>query len=278
MILCSDCCKVPIIDYHWHCAVCLYDLCLTCCRDLRHASLVSIRESEKGQVVERSQDRTIVTEKTTGTTLGGEHVTDCINKSNPCLSHLFLNWKANSDGSIPCPPKESGGCGCPSLDLRRIFKMNWVAKLVKNAEELVSGCKVHDVDCFPTCVSCMGTMVSQSSVLSDSNLIQSSLREDSNDNILYCAASQDIKREGILHFQKHWERGEPAVVKHVFDLTSTSLWDPMVIWREMWETTDENMKDDKRLVKAIDCLDWSEVCLQNTLDWECICLTCLFLF
>eukprot|EP00268_Persea_americana_P031660 TRINITY_DN3088_c0_g1_i4.p1 TRINITY_DN3088_c0_g1~~TRINITY_DN3088_c0_g1_i4.p1 ORF type:complete len:850 (+),score=160.46 TRINITY_DN3088_c0_g1_i4:453-3002(+) len=257
--MCCDCCKVPIIDYHWHCAVCLYDLCLTCCRDLRHASLVSIRESEKGQFVERSQDRAIVTEKTTGTTLGGEHVTDGINKSNPCLSHLFLNWKANSDGSIPCPPKESGGCGCPSLDLRRIFKMNWVAKLVKNAEELVSGCKVHDVDRFPTCVSCMGTMASQSSVLSDSNLILSSHREDSNDNILYCAASQDIKREGICHFQKHWERGEPAVVKHVFDLTSTSFWDPMVIWREMWETTDETMKDDKRLAKAIDCLDGSEV-------------------
>lgn len=219
-----------------------------------------------------------MTEKTTGTALGGEHVTDFINKSNPCLSHLFLNWKANSDGSIPCPPKESGGCGCPSLDLRRIFKMNWVAKLVKNAEELVCGCKVHDVDRFPTCVSCMGTMVSQSSVLSGSNLIQSSQREDSNDNILYCAASQDIKREGIFHFQKHWERGEPAVVKHVFDLTSTSSWDPMVIWREMWETTDETMKDDKRLVKAIDFLDWSEVCLQNTLDWESICLTCLFLF
>lgn len=264
--MCSDCCKVPIIDYHWHCAVCLYDLCLTCCRDLRQASLAGVRESEKGQVVERSQGRATVTEKTTGTIVGGEHLTDFMNKSNSYLSRLFLDWKANSDGSIPCPPKESGGCGCPSLDLRRIFKMNWVAKLVKNAEELVSACKVYDVDRFPTCLSCMETTGSQSSVSSDSNLTQSSHREGSNDKFLYCAASQDIKREGIFHFQKHWERGEPVVVKHMFDLKSTSSWDPMIIWREMWETMDETMKDDKRVVKAIDCLDSSEVFLHNTLD------------
>lgn len=164
------------------------------------------------------------------------------------LSEKFPGWKANRDGSIPCPPKEFGGCGYSSLNLSRIFKMNWVAKLVKNVEEMVSGCKINDAGS------------SQKTGLNDPGLCQFAHREGSDDNFLYCPSSQDIRTEGICDFRKHWARGEPVIVKQVFDSSSISIWDPMVIWRGIRETADEKMKDENRIVKAIDCLDWSEVC------------------
>jgi lysine-specific demethylase 3 len=164
------------------------------------------------------------------------------------LSDKYQGWKANNDGSIPCPPKEHGGCNYSSLNLSRIFKMNWAAKLVKNVEEMVSGCKVYDA----------GTP--QKSRLNDSTLCQYAHREDSDDNFLYCPLSEDVKADGINKFRKHWVRGEPVIVKQVFDSSSISSWDPMAIWRGIRETSDEKKKGENRMVKAIDCLHWSEVC------------------
>lgn len=125
--------------------------------------------------------------------------------------------------------------------------MNWVAKLVKNVEEMVSGCRIGDVDGPPETGQ------------SDLRLCQCSHREASDDNYLFCPASDDIKTGGIGKFRKHWKTGEPIIVKKVFDGSSISSWDPMVIWRGVQETTDENAKDENRMVKAIDCLDGSEV-------------------
>ncbi|GFZ02979.1 JmjC domain protein JMJ24 [Actinidia rufa] len=162
------------------------------------------------------------------------------------LSDKFPNWKANSNASIPCPPKEYSGCGCLSLTLKRIFKTNWVAKLVKISEEMVNGCKVFDV-------------VSPEETGFNTRLCQCAHREDNNDNFLYCSTSEDIKIEGIGDFRKHWIQGEPVIVKEVCDGLSMTSWHPMVIWRGIRETTEEKMKDDNRIVKAIDCLDGSEI-------------------
>ncbi|KAF8392608.1 hypothetical protein HHK36_022954 [Tetracentron sinense] len=257
--MCCNCCRIPIIDYHRHCPNCFYDLCLTCCRDLREASLPGVKgELVENQVTERSQDEATVTKQLKAS------------ESRLHLSNKFLDWKSNDDGSIPCPPKESGGCCYSSLTLRRIFKMNWVAKLVKNVEEMVNGSKVYDVDSPQT------TGLSESDVSQNRKtltgfrdnqartddfplLYRSAHRGDNNDNFLYCPTSQDIKNEGIGQFRRHWIQGEPVIVKQVSDSTSASSWDPMAIWRGIRETTEEKMKDDNRNVKAIDCLDWSEV-------------------
>lgn len=170
-----------------------------------------------------------------------------VSKLKLILPDKFPGWQANSDGSIPCPPKEYGGCGNSSLNLSRIFKMNWVAKLVKNVEEMVSGCRIYNPGS------------PQKFRLDDPRLCQYAHREDSDDNFLYSPTSEDIKSDGVGNFRKHWARGEPVIVKQVFDSSSTSSWDPVVLWRGIRETTDEKMKDENRLVKAIDCLDWSEV-------------------
>lgn len=185
----------------------------------------------------------------------GEKSEDTANVSGPAksselrlnLSDKFPGWKASSDGSIPCPPNDFGGCGYKSLNLCRIFKMNWVAKLVKNVEEMVSGCKVHD----------SGTL--QKIEYDDSRLQQYAHREDEDDNFLYCPSYQESKSEGICNFRNHWVKGEPVIIKEVFDSSSMSIWDPKVIWREIRGTADEKSKDENRTVKAIDCLDGSEV-------------------
>lgn len=217
--MCCNLCRIPITDYHRRCPSCSYDLCLICCRDLREATL---HQSEEPQTEHaKTTDRNILSK--------------------------FPHWRSNDNGSIPCPPKEYGGCGYSSLNLSRIFKMNWVAKLVKNVEEMVSGCRTSDADGPPE------------TGLNALRLCQYSQREASNDNYLYCPTSEELKTDGIGMFRTHWKTGEPIIVKQVFDRSSISSWDPLVIWRGILETTDENMKDDNRMVKAIDCLDGSEI-------------------
>ncbi|KAH1138365.1 hypothetical protein GYH30_028077 [Glycine max] len=217
--MCCNFCRIPITDYHRRCPSCSYDLCLSCCRDLREATADHNKEPQTEQA------------KTSGRNI---------------LSK-FPHWRSNDNGSIPCPPKECGGCGYSSLNLSRIFKMNWVAKLVKNVEEMVSGCRISNADGPPE------------TGLNDLKLCQYSHREASDDNYLYCPASDDIKTDGIDKFRKHWKTGEPIIVKQVFDGSSISSWDPMVIWRGILETIDEKAKDENRMVKAIDCLDGSEI-------------------
>lgn len=233
--MCCDCCRVPIVDYHRHCSNCSYDLCLSCCQDLRNASLnitkdgVDINSSEKNQF---------------GDTLKEQQGSS---ENRLSLSMMFPGWRANRDGSVPCLPREHGGCGCPYLTLQRIFKMNWVAKLVKNLEEMVSGCKFNDT----------GTSLDIGSLYS--RFIECAYRKDSDDNFLYCPSAQDIKNDGVDFFRTHWVKGEPVLVKQVSDVSSSSSWDPIIIWREICETTNERIKDAGRMVKAVDCLDWSEV-------------------
>lgn len=223
---CSNFCRIPITDYHRHCPNCSYDLCLNCCRDLREANVKqnNVYSSDESKI----SDRNILIK--------------------------FPDWRSNSDGSIPCPPKKWGGCGYSSLNLSRIFKMNWVAKLVKNVEEMVSGCSNSDIGGPPE------------TRWSDPKFCKCSHREASVDNYLYCPASEDLKTNGIGNFRKHWKNGEPIIVKQVFDRSSS--WDPMVIRRGVRETADEKMKEaeNSRLVTAIDCLTWSEVFIYLTIE------------
>lgn len=230
----SNFCRIPIIDYHRHCRSCNYDLCLSCCQDLREASTSAISgrlsDSENGLT---GQDEKLVFEQAYRQRLK--------------FLDKISNWKANCDGNIPCPPREYGGCGYYSLSLSRIFKMNWVAKLVKNVEEMVGGCRVHD----------SGTSLDTESI--DPSLFQCAHRDNDNDNFLYFPTSSDIRSNGISDFRKHWARGKPIIVRQVFDSSSIASWDPVVIWRGIQDTADEKMKDENKIVKAINCSDQSEV-------------------
>ncbi|KAL0310654.1 UNVERIFIED_CONTAM: Lysine-specific demethylase [Sesamum angustifolium] len=142
--------------------------------------------------------------------------------------------------------KAYGGCASSLLTLKRIFKMNWVAKLVKNVEEMVNGCKI-----------CNSGNPEETGA--GARLWQAAHRENVNDNFLYCPSSEDLKNGGIKDFRVHWSKGKPVIVKEVCDASAMTIWDPMVIWRGIKETAEERVRDINRTVKAIDCSNWTEI-------------------
>ncbi|XP_059063428.1 lysine-specific demethylase JMJ27 isoform X2 [Cryptomeria japonica] len=252
MLYCDNC-YASIVDYHRSCPSCSYDLCVTCCQELR--------EGCKPECEEANVSHQHPTKQKSLKLLNGrpswELQPHCAkNILEP--SHMLPDWKANNIGSIPCPPKEYGGCGSHLLVLKRIFKINWIAKLKKNAAEMASSCKVPDAsNIFKPCTSCFKSDSYAKNALSDGKLRQAAYRESGNDNVLYCPTEHDIKDEGFEHFQKHWLRGEPVVVRNVLGHSSGVSWDPMMMWQAVQETNGK-LKDDTK-VKALDCLDWSEV-------------------
>lgn len=189
--------------------------------------------------------------QTAGETDGRECASEQGGLSNVQLNLLkkYSYWRANREGSIPCPPQEYGGCGCSVLKLKRIFKMNWVSKLVKNVAEMVDGCKVCDSG-------------SEERTEFDLRLLQAAHRESGSDNLLYHPSALDIKTEGIQDFRIRWSQGEPVIVKEVCDTSSMAIWDPVVILRGIRETAEEKLKDPNRTVKAIDSYHWTEVNFQ----------------
>ncbi|EOA37568.1 hypothetical protein CARUB_v10011895mg [Capsella rubella] len=219
--MCCNVCRIPVVDYYRHCSNCSYDLCLRCCQDLREESSVEISGTNK------------IIGEITGVT-----------KIKLNFSYKFPEWEANGDGSIPCPPKEYGGCGSRSLNLARIFKMNWVAKLVKNAEEIVNGCKVCDL---------------RNPELCDSRFCKFAEREESGDNYVYSPSLETIKSDGVANFEQQWAKGRLVTVKKVLDDSSCSRWDPETIWRDIDENSEEKLREHDPFLKAINCLEGSEV-------------------
>ncbi|XP_075523143.1 E3 ubiquitin-protein ligase JMJ24-like isoform X1 [Primulina tabacum] len=232
--MCCNSCRMPIIDYHRHCTKCSYDMCLNCCKDMRKASNPS-ENVEMKQITGESDDQVEV--------MMFEHIKLSDVKLNLC--RRYPDWKANVDGSIPCPKKEHGGCGSDLLTLKRIFKMNWVAKLVKNVEEMVNGCKVCNSDNLEK----TGFDLTQ---CQDAN-------REKDDNLLYHPSSQDVKDGGIGDFRMHWNKGKPVIIKEIFGTSAMSIWDPMVIWSGIKETNEEKTKDADKFVKAVDYFDRTEI-------------------
>jgi len=165
-------------------------------------------------------------------------------------------WKAMKNGAIPCSPKDNGGCGYEYLELKCIFPQNWISKLREKVKRLI---KVHGLEDKPTvsawCSSCFKSHDEIGSI--NENLRKAATREGSSDNYLYCPSASDVKYGDLEHFQGHWIKGEPVIVRNALELTSGLSWEPMVMWRAMRELTYHGSKHLN--VKAIDCLDWCEV-------------------
>ncbi|KAF3506743.1 hypothetical protein F2Q69_00002857 [Brassica cretica] len=161
----------------------------------------------------------------------------------------FSDWKLNPDGSIPCPPKERRGCGTSTLELRRLCECDRVEKLITNAEEVTLQFRPPDVNIAHECSSC-------TSIISR----QAAFRKNGHDNFLYCPNVVDLAEGDIAHFQSHWMRAEPVIVRNVLDKTPGLSWDPMVMWRACREMDPKaKCKEEAKSVKALDCLDWCEV-------------------
>ncbi|CAN6852939.1 unnamed protein product [Brassica oleracea] len=156
---------------------------------------------------------------------------------------------SNSDGTIPCPPKERGGCGTSTLELRRLRKRDLVQKLITDAEELTLQTKPQDVDFAHECSSCTA-----------SSRRQAASRKNGHDNFLYSPNALDLAEDDNAHFQSHWIKAEPVIVRNVLEKTSGLSWEPMVMWRACREMDPKaKCKGEAKAVKAVDCLDWCEV-------------------
>lgn len=233
-----DNCSTSIVDVYRSCQACSYDLCLTCCRELRQG--LQPGGEQAGSAERQSAVRA------RGLGQGGMH-----------NSNKLPVWCVNEDRSIPCPPSERGGCGTGTMVLRRILKADWIAKLVADVNYFVkTGSKspLPNDDRESLCECSIKDLDN-----GGSNLRRAAYRSDSEDNFIYCPTIHLVKKEGLEHFQKHWLQGEPVIVRNVFDGTKGLSWEPMVMWRAVRETTKKKIEGESTSVKALDCLDWCEV-------------------
>ncbi|PIN27118.1 putative transcription factor 5qNCA, contains JmjC domain [Handroanthus impetiginosus] len=230
-----DNCKTSIVNFHRSCPnpACSYDICLDCCYELR-------KGLQPGGIETSFEGRNASNNK---------HM-ECAS-TNGLVDDIYFGfpkWEAKSDGAIPCPPKEHGGCGTENLVLRRILGANWVESLIRTAEDFTSTYQLPDIDFSQKCSLCVNF----------SEVRQAACRKSSQDNFLYCPNAADLRDAAFEHFQMHWRRGEPVIVRNALSMASGLSWEPMVMLRA-FRNASRKLKQDTFSVKAIDCLDWCEV-------------------
>ncbi|KAL0712451.1 hypothetical protein Bca4012_019429 [Brassica carinata] len=216
-ILC-DLCRTFITNFHRSCQDpdCSCHICLSCCKELRE----------------------------------GFHHPE--GTGNECRTQGKIDWELNSDGSIPCPPTELGGCGTSTLGLSCLRECDSVKTLITDAEEVALQFKLQDKGTAHECSSC--------NINSDSITRQAASRKNGHDNFLYSPNAVDLSEDDITHFQSHWMRTEPVIVRNVLEKTSGLSWEPMVMWRACREMDPKGkFREDAKSVRTVDCLDWREV-------------------
>ncbi|XVE99006.1 hypothetical protein REPUB_Repub03eG0159100 [Reevesia pubescens] len=224
-LYCNNC-KTSIVDLHRVCPKCSYELCLTCCSEIRGKCL---RGGDK--MVQRYYNR--------GKDYlhGGEPLPLLLDKKKSKTSSrkrikLLSKWQVKGNDDIPCPVEILGGCGHEHLELKCMLPANWVSMLKIKAERLVKFHKLEDA---------LGTLRGHCSCLKFDNEIGivneairlSASREYCSDNYLYSPSGKDIQQGDLEHFRWHWIKGEPVIVRNVLELTSGLSWEPMVMWRAL---------------------------------------------
>ncbi|KAK7292430.1 hypothetical protein RIF29_08210 [Crotalaria pallida] len=233
-----DHCATSIIDFHWSCPECSYELCLSCCEEVRSGSITA-RAEMKFQYVNRGYDYMH----------GGDPLpVSCDLETSEGLIELSTKWTAKRDGHVSCAPKEEGGCGSSVLELRRILPHGWISKLEAKAHAMLKNWEVEQT-----------TLWQKEAVPSCNSMRNTAFRKGTNDNNIYCPDSRDILKEGLLHFQKHWTNGEPIIVRDVLSQGTGLSWEPMVMWRVLCENSVSEISSKMSDVKAIDCLAGCEV-------------------
>ncbi|XP_068306087.1 lysine-specific demethylase JMJ29-like [Pyrus communis] len=264
-VFCNNC-KTSIFDFHRSCPGCSYDLCLICCGEIRDGRLKGGGEEVIMEYVSRGLDYLH----------GGEGKVKLPLEACPKSSvGSTFEWKPNDNGSIPCPPKDMGGCGDGILELRCVFPENHLMELVKKAEEIDETYKLMNAS--ETAAGMCSCLKSVDDVNSSTKIRKAASRDASDDNYLYCPRAVDIQHEDLKHFQCHWVKGEPVIVSNVLETTLGLSWEPFVMWRACRQM--QHIKHGQHLdVKTIDCLDWCEADInihqfftgysQGRFDWK----------
>ncbi|XAR65684.1 hypothetical protein NMG60_11009872 [Bertholletia excelsa] len=233
-------CATSIVDLHRSCPDCSFELCLSCCQEIRNGEALGGGNKVIFQYVNKGFDYIH----------GGDPLPNSCNVENSKEHEKpFAKWVCNKNGSVTCAPKEMGGCEKCLLELRCILPHNWISNLEARVEEIVRKYKIDELISRPNCLG-KGTGMS----------MKAASREGSCDNYLYCLNSREVLiEEELSMFQSHWANGEPVIVQDVLDQTAGLSWDPMVMLRALCECSDPNIGSKMSVVKAIDCLAGCEV-------------------
>nr|XP_017252530.1 PREDICTED: lysine-specific demethylase JMJ25-like isoform X2 [Daucus carota subsp. sativus] len=238
-------CRTSIADYHRSCTRCHYDLCITCCQQLRDCCLHK-RHIKIFQYVDPGEGYIHGKQCKSNGTLGTTAKT-----KNGARVKLESEWKPNKDGSISCPPERMGGCGKGILKLNQVLPNNWLSNILVKAEKLYELYKLNDMPETPAhWCSCYNLA---SNNIAKRKLRKAASRDHSNDNYLYSPSAIDIEAEDLKCFQAHWSRGEPVIVSNVLQSTYGLSWEPIVMSRAIRET---NSQTD---IAVVNCLNWCEV-------------------
>nr|XP_043610488.1 lysine-specific demethylase JMJ25-like [Erigeron canadensis] len=160
---------------------------------------------------------------------------------------LTCGWKAHKDGSIPCPPKDAGGCDDGILELKRIMPAGWLSNMLEKAQKLY---KINGSHAIPqTSIECCACY---------DNRNETTFEKCNARHMIFLNA-KDIQPQDSQHFQLHWAKGEPIIVSDVLQTTSGLSWEPMVMWRAFRDITKTRNDSHANELKAINFLDWSEV-------------------
>ncbi|PIA35433.1 hypothetical protein AQUCO_03500064v1 [Aquilegia coerulea] len=259
-VYCNNC-KTSIFDYHRNCSKCSYDLCITCCEEIRSPS------------VEEGQEKVTAAYSDKGRKClhGGLPQKECM-ESPVELSFKTpvspnIKWKMDRWGRISCPPKKVGGCGSGFLELKCMFPEKWVSEMKHKAEEIAARhTPLMDHGISTQCCTCLDSVGDLCS--GNKKLLKAAYREDSNGNHLYCPSAKDIQRSDFNHFQKHWTNGEPVIVHNALEFTSGLSWEPIVMSRALHEKTNSRLFNQKKKlskgsshldVTVVDCLTCCEM-------------------
>ncbi|KAK8545809.1 hypothetical protein V6N12_026628 [Hibiscus sabdariffa] len=219
-LYCNNC-KTSIVDLHRVCPKCSYELCLTCCREIRGNCL---RGGDK--MVQRYFDRE------EDYLHGGDPLPLSLDKKKNRTSSrkrikLLSEWQVKGNGDIPCPVERLGGCGHKRLELKCVVPANWISALKIKADRLVKLHKLEDG---------LVTLTGNCSCINFDNkigVINQAIHGDCSGNYLYSPSAKDLQQGGLEHFQWHWIKGEPIIVRNAHELTAGLSWEPMVLWRAL---------------------------------------------
>ncbi|GJX26182.1 lysine-specific demethylase JMJ25-like protein isoform X2 [Tanacetum coccineum] len=95
-----------------------------------------------------------------------------------------LKLKIGVDGSIPCPPNDTGGCDDGVLKLKRIMPDDWVMNMISNAQGMyITNTRCNKSQTYMECCMCY----------------------DENIKLYQCSA-KNLEPEDMQHFQLHWSK------------------------------------------------------------------------
>lgn len=243
LALFSDNCRTSIVDFHRCCPCCSYDLCIYCCREIREGIIPGGYAKPLPQFINRGREYLH----------GGAPTMSSPIKLDVTKDPPQREWRANSDGSICCP---TGVCGeNTTLELRCMFQDGVIQELLEKASAITGNPEFAELPEISSGCFCLHS----TALTSDGSILRmAAKRDNSGNNYLYCPAARDVEKGELEHFQKHWTKGEPVIVRNVLEFTSGLSWEPMVMWRAIREKKSRAQSENLDVI-AINCLDWFEV-------------------